>query len=150
MTRSPERITAPPISCGIDLRVQAHLALQAPLQRGRQLLLLRAVERRGRGHGDVDHSLRLILHAVEQRGDLRQVREAAVLGQRAHEVCAVLAQPRAGDVDEQLRELLRRHVRIAEQVRDARIAHHLRCDRERVGPGVQRLALPASSKAARA
>src|SRR5277367_1290143 len=45
----------------VDLSVQAYLALQALLERGGQLLLLRGVERRRGGHGDVGDPLRVVL-----------------------------------------------------------------------------------------
>src|SRR5580704_17391011 len=42
---------------GIDLGMQAHLALQAFFHGRCQLLLLRGIQCGGRGHGDVDYAL---------------------------------------------------------------------------------------------
>ena len=92
ITRSPARIIAPPMQLRVNRALQAHLAPQTLLQRGGQLLLLCGIERRRGSHRDIDNSLRLVLQTLEQRGDLGQVSQAAVLGERAHEVRAVVAE----------------------------------------------------------
>src|SRR5579864_7593677 len=70
----------------VDLAVQAYLALQALAEREGDLLPLRLVERCGGGHGDVRDTLGRIFQRIELRGDLRQVGQAVIVGQRAQEI----------------------------------------------------------------
>src|SRR5207237_9888229 len=95
----------------IDLAVQAHRALQSLLERGGELLFLGRVERCRGGDRDVGDALRGVLELIEQRADLRQVSEAPVDGEHAHEVRALTPKLRPRDAAHQLRELPGRHAR---------------------------------------
>src|ERR1700681_461223 len=93
----------------IDLTVQAHGALESLVQCGGELALLTRIQRRGGSDRDVGDALRGVLERIEQRGNLRQVGEAPVDGERAHEVRALIAEGHCGDAGHQLRELLGGH-----------------------------------------
>src|SRR5579864_2880395 len=105
----------------VCLAVQPHLAPQPLLERCAELVPLRLIERRRRSHRDILDALGVVLESVEELRDLRQVAEAVIVGERAHEVCAMLAEGRGGDPIHEPRQLLRGHARIVEQIRHARI-----------------------------
>src|SRR5580700_3413852 len=112
----------------VHVVVQPHLAVEFLGERRGELALLGLIQRLRGCHRDVGDAEGGVLECVEARRYLRQVPEAAVVRQRAHEVLRFLAREAdaAGvldDADHQLRQLLRGDVRAAEQSGDPRILH---------------------------
>src|SRR5207253_3694931 len=124
---------------GIDRTVQSYRALESLLQRGGELALLTRIHRRGGSDRDVGDALRGVLELIEQRADLRQVSEAPVDGEHAHEVRALTPKLRPRDATHQLRELLGRHARISQEPADARVPDYLGRHSQRLGPGFETL-----------
>src|SRR5579883_2904058 len=105
----------------IDLAMHPHAPLQPPLQRFGESAAVRLVDRRCRGDDHVRDALGLVLELVEQGRDLGKQRESAILREREDEVPSWLPELIAHHIGDELRELARRDLRIAEQLSDARI-----------------------------
>ena len=120
ITRSPALRTAPPSRLPSTLVCRRTLAPQLLLQRRRVAAFLVGRELTAADHFDIHRVLDVGLHLLEQRRDLGEESEPAVLREQRHEVAAVLVESRTGHTGHELGELRRRHVRAAQQaVHDA-------------------------------
>ena len=130
--------TAPPISAGRSRQCRRTLRFRRLLQRRRRAVCCCASSS---GAAEVTVTSTTPSASSFSRSNSAEIsgRNARrpVLGQRAHEVAPCSPSRAPPTLDEQLRQLRRRHVRVAEQARHARILHHLCGDLERVGPGAE-------------
>src|SRR5215469_5476182 len=119
----------------VGLAVQPHLTLEPPLERRDDPVAVRLIECGRRGDRDIRHTLGIVLESAEQLGDLGKIAETVVVGERTHEVRALLTEGGCRDVIHQLRQLRGRHARVIEKCRDTRILHHQRRGLQCLRPG---------------
>ena len=134
MTRSPARITAPPMSVASTSLCRRTSRFNLRVSAALNCFLLFGIQGRGRRDGDVHHALGLILQRIKERRDLRKQGEPPVLREHEHELVPLRAQLAAADVDHEIGELFGSHARIAEQVLDPQILHDRGGGMQRVGP----------------
>ena len=104
ITRSPALRTAPPMQAAVDLACAgAPGARASSAARPRSGFPGRASSCDGRDHFDIHRVLHLGLHLLEQRRDLGEESEPAVLRRAAREVAAVLVERRPGDAGRRAR-----------------------------------------------
>src|SRR4249919_183870 len=116
---------------GVDRGLDLDLATEALLQRGLDAFELAVTHRGGRGDARLDHAFRFGAQFLEQAGDFRQQREAAVDGQQVEEAAHRIA----GTVDREQRDGVGvGQLRAADQACDLRVGGDARGKRQRVRP----------------
>src|SRR5215472_14643938 len=98
----------------IGLVVQPHFTLEPALERRGDPVALCLIECGRRGDRDIRDTLGIVLESAKQLSDLRQIAETVVVGERAHEVRALLTEGGRRDVIHQTRQLLGSHPGIIE------------------------------------
>src|SRR3990172_139264 len=100
---------------GIGFTLECHFAVEPLLQGPGQRRAFFIAERAGRDHGRLDRALGIGAQLREHLRDHGQQTETAVLRQQPDEIRAAVAELLAHELDENLRNLLLRQFRAAEQ-----------------------------------